>query len=77
MVVRRMKLFSNNTSLAGLQFVWDFGDGTSSTEVNPTHLYADTGAYVVHLLALDDGTCNLRDSTTQIVQVPSKTYFGF
>ena len=64
--------FFNNTSLAGRQFIWDFGDGTGSTEVNPTHLYADTGTYVVHLLALDDGTCNLRDSTTRTVQVHPK-----
>ena len=69
--------FFNNTSLAGQQFIWDFGDGTGSTEVNPTHLYADTGTYIVHLLALDDGTCNLRDSTTLTVQVHSKPVSAF
>ncbi|MEO5891224.1 MAG: PKD domain-containing protein, partial [Ferruginibacter sp.] len=29
----------NNTSLGGLEFLWNFGDGTTSTEVNPSHLY--------------------------------------
>ena len=59
----------NNTSLAGQQFFWDFGDGTTSTDVNPNHLYADTGTYTIHLLAIDNGTCNVRDSTTQTIQV--------
>jgi gliding motility-associated-like protein len=61
--------FFNNTSLAGQQFFWDFGDGSNSTEVNPTHLYADTGNYTIHLLVIDNGTCNIRDSTTQTIQV--------
>ncbi len=28
---------------------WDFGDGTTSTEQNPVHIYADTGIYEVTL----------------------------
>jgi PKD repeat protein len=27
------------------QFTWDFGDGTSSTQTDPTHLYSSTGSY--------------------------------
>jgi gliding motility-associated-like protein len=64
--------YFNNTSLAGRQFYWDFGDGTTSTDVNPTHLYADTGTFVVRLLAVDNGTCNIRDSTAQSIQVHGK-----
>lgn len=30
-------------------YLWDFGDGITSTDMNPTHLYADTGVYVVTL----------------------------
>ena len=33
---------------------WDFGDGATSTEPNPTHLYAAPGKYVVTLTAIDD-----------------------
>ena len=61
--------YFNNTSLGGQQFFWDFGDGSFSTEMYPTHLYADTGSYIVHMLAIDNGTCNVRDSTTQTIQV--------
>jgi len=28
---------------------WDFGDGTTSTEQNPTHTYTDIGFFTVHL----------------------------
>ncbi|HZK65648.1 MAG TPA: PKD domain-containing protein, partial [Puia sp.] len=37
----------NNTSLAGQQFLWNFGDGSTSTDVNPMHLYPDTGTYII------------------------------
>ena len=30
-------------------FVWDFGDGNTSTDANPTHTYAATGDYTVTL----------------------------
>jgi len=33
---------------------WDFGDGTTSLERNPTHLYAVPGKFVVTLTATDD-----------------------
>ena len=69
--------YFNNTSLAGQQFFWDFGDGTTSTETNPTHLYADTGTYTIRLLAIDNGTCNQRDSTSQTIQVNEKPTAAF
>jgi len=33
---------------------WDFGDGVTSTERNPMHLYAAPGKFVVTLTATDD-----------------------
>ena len=32
---------------------WDFGDGSTSTEQNPLHEYADTGIYMVSLTTLN------------------------
>lgn len=48
----------NNTSLAGQTFFWDFGDGTTSTDEYPTHLYQQVGRYQVTLTANDPNTCN-------------------
>lgn len=67
----------NNTSLAGQQFFWDFGDGTSSTDMNPVHLYNTTGTYTISLLVVDSNTCNISDSTTRTIQVHAKPTAGF
>lgn len=59
----------NNTSLAGVSFTWNFGDGTTSTEVNPVHDYPNVGTYHVSLVAIDSNTCNIIDSTSQDISV--------
>jgi gliding motility-associated-like protein len=69
--------FFNNTTLAGQQFYWNFGDGTTSTDVYPAHLYSDTGTYTISLLAIDSNTCNLKDSTTRTIRVNPKPSAAF
>jgi gliding motility-associated-like protein len=59
----------NNTSLAGLQFFWDFGDGSTSNEVNPVHLYTNVSDYTIKLVVIDSTTCNKIDSTEQTISV--------
>lgn len=40
-------------------FVWDFGDGTSSTDMNPpVHNYPAPGTYIVRLSLIDTNFCN-------------------
>ncbi len=40
-------------------YLWDFGDGTTSTEVNPQHHYSRNGTYRVMLVAyLSNGACS-------------------
>jgi gliding motility-associated-like protein len=52
-----------NTSMGGTDFLWEFGDGTTSTAIDPTHLYPSTGTYRVRLIASDTATCNKRDTS--------------
>jgi plastocyanin len=33
---------------------WDFGDGTTSTEQNPSHVYRTAGTFTVKLIVTDD-----------------------
>jgi PKD repeat protein len=40
-----------NTSLCASSFYWNFGDGANSTNMLPTHQFADTGSYMVTLIA--------------------------
>ena len=48
-----------NSSTASTNFVWFFGDGATSTDVNPTHTYTANGTYTVKLRALN---CKGKDS---------------
>lgn len=43
-----------NMSQRSDNFIWDFGDGNYSTEVNPTHTYAYPGLYQVKLTGGND-----------------------
>ncbi|MES2772969.1 MAG: PKD domain-containing protein [Bacteroidota bacterium] len=67
----------NNTSLGGTDFVWDFGDGTTGTGMNPTHLYTQAGTYIIRLLATDTSTCNLVDSTQFTITLSNVPTAGF
>ena len=40
-----------------ISYLWDFGDGNSSTQVTPTHTYAQPGIYGVSLLINTAGGC--------------------
>ncbi len=48
----------NNLSSNAQSFFWSFGDGTFSNEINPYHVYTDTGFYTVTLIA-DGGNCGV------------------
>lgn len=41
--------FINQSSGPGDEWVWTFGDGTTSAEINPIHSYSDTGSFTVCL----------------------------
>jgi PKD repeat protein len=44
----------DNDVCDSLSYDWDFGDGASSTEQNPSHTYASPGSYTVILTVTDD-----------------------
>lgn len=41
-------------------YKWFFGDGDSSSIFNPTHIYKDTGKFIVKLIVTDSLSCNAR-----------------
>lgn len=53
-----------NTSVNGISYLWDFGDGNTSTEVSPTHTYSDFGSYTITLTATNPSTCNEEDQSS-------------
>lgn len=47
-----------NESEGAEEYLWDFGDGMTSTEVSPVHVYQDTGHFYVKLTAISNqGAC--------------------
>jgi hypothetical protein len=46
--------------------VWDFGDGVTSFDENPTHVYTASGNYTITLSALTNGGCLLDTSSVTI-----------
>ena len=53
-----------NKSMNGITYLWDFGDGTTSTEINPVHTYTEEGDYTV-TLSVDGGECGNGTVTKQ------------
>lgn len=54
--------FANN-SIGGISYEWDFDDGTPiSNVISPTHTFNDTGLFIVQLIAINPGSCNIRDT---------------
>ncbi len=47
-----------NTTLNAVSYLWDFGDGTTSTDSLPTHTYTTLGQYPVRLIAFGSGGCS-------------------
>ncbi|MDQ3102133.1 MAG: PKD domain-containing protein [Bacteroidota bacterium] len=67
--------FSNASSLAD-QYLWDLGDGTTSTKVSPYHMYDMPGEFTVSLIA-SNGLCEDVHSTTITVELSTGIHQSF
>jgi gliding motility-associated-like protein len=64
----------NNLSSGGIVYGWSFGDGGTSSQFEPSHVYADTGYYTVTLIVQNIYGCI--DTFTQVVHImPEFTLF--
>ncbi len=72
----------NDNSIDAYSWTWNFGDPStgsndSSTDVNPTHEYSDTGTYNVQLIVINDNGCvdtiiiPVKIKDTYIVNIPN------
>jgi len=46
-----------NSSYNSTRYLWEFGDGTTSTELNPAHIFPDSGKYLVTLYVWSEHDC--------------------
>lgn len=71
--------FSDASTAPGLTistWAWDFGDGQTSTQQNPTHTYATSGDYPVKLTITNSGGCS-STSSMQTVHISAKPVAAF
>ncbi|WP_439882125.1 PKD domain-containing protein [Pontibacter sp. MBLB2868] len=57
-------------------WLWEFGDGSTSTEQNPKHTYAAPGTYTVKLITVKNNgnDCDSKDETTaELIVYPNPT----
>lgn len=61
--------FTANTSGSEpFSYLWDFGDGQSSTESSPSHTYAQAGSYTVTLTLINPAGSENRTSTMNVTE---------
>ncbi len=58
-----------NQSVNGSTYLWNFGDGKSSTLANPTHTYEAPGSYIVSLTTTGTAACNSSNSYTSTTPI--------
>ena len=68
--VGQITTFQNASSGTNLVYAWDFGDGGSSTEANPSHSYSTVGTYSVTLTITNTITSDTVTQGVSIVDVP-------
>ncbi|MBL4752359.1 MAG: PKD domain-containing protein, partial [Flavobacteriales bacterium] len=62
-----------NASTYASSYWWDFGDGTTGTDINPWHMYADTGLYDIKMVAANGYCANDTLSLINYIQVIADT----
>ncbi len=69
-------VFTDN-SVSAQSYFWDFGDGSTSTQSSPTHLYNNPGLYNVVLVTTNANTCNGTDTarfTIRVLDAPTAAF---
>ncbi|MDD5570847.1 MAG: gliding motility-associated C-terminal domain-containing protein, partial [Bacteroidales bacterium] len=57
----------------GVRYVWNFGDGTTSNAVSPSHIYSNYGTYTVTLVSIDSSKCNIADTAIKPMIIMSNS----
>jgi gliding motility-associated-like protein len=65
----RAIVFNNTSSGVGLTYLWDFGDGNTSDQANPSHHYAQEGIYTVSLKVTDINGCDSMITKTDYIRI--------
>ncbi len=64
----------DNTSANANQFFWNFGDGVTSTAMNPSHFYSEDGIYFITLIATNECGSVTTSSEISIATPPTAAF---
>ena len=56
------------------RYLWEFGDGESSSEFNPVHVYKMPGVYTVSLTVWDDDGTAFKETKYDYIYVYENSY---
>jgi gliding motility-associated-like protein len=62
-------LYTKNNSFGAGRFLWDFGDGTTSDQVEPQHIYDKLGTFDISMIAISEMNCTDTATVKKAVQV--------
>src|SRR5690606_24650330 len=68
---------SNPGTSGSTSYLWDFGDGNTSTAVNPVHTYTTAGNRSVTLVVTNSSNCTksfTKSQYIQVLQVPTANF---
>jgi PKD repeat protein len=69
--------FNSDCSANAITYLWDFGDGGTSTEADPTYAFSKSGTFTITLtVTADNKTTDTHEAQIKITSVPSKSHFG-
>lgn len=60
----------NDSSVNAISWLWDFGDGSSSTNQNPAHIYNIPGLYTIKLIVANTEGCTDTMMRVNYIKVP-------
>ncbi len=66
-----------NTSSNAVQYLWTFGDGTSSTQQNENHSYTSPATYTITLIVQDTNRCHPLDTILKNVTLLPNVFVDF
>lgn len=58
-----------NLNKPNVTYFWNFGDGSTSLNANPTHTYTTVGNYTVQLISNSNNTCYPSDTVSATISV--------
>ena len=69
-------IYFNNHSVGSSVYFWDFGDGTFSYEINPSHEFNSSGTYNVSLTSSMDSSQFCQDSFSKSIFIVDQTFLN-